>query len=123
MSHIVTIKTEVRDAVAVRAACNRLSLAEPTQGKTKLFSGEVEGMAVKLPEWSYPVVCELTTGKLHYDNFKGRWGDQKHLDRFLQAYAVEKAKLEARNRGHSVTEQSLSDGSIKLTVQVTGGAA
>ena len=123
MSHIVTIKTEVRDAVAVRAACNRLSLAEPTQGKTKLFSGEVEGLAVQLPEWSYPVVCELATGQLHYDNFKGRWGDQKHLDRFLQAYAVEKAKLEARNRGHSVTEQSLSDGSIKLTVQVIGGAA
>jgi len=123
MSHIVTIKTEVRDAVAVRAACHRLSLAEPTQGKTKLFSGEVEGLAVKLPEWSYPVVCKLTTGQLHYDNFNGRWGDQKHLDRFLQAYAVEKAKLEARNRGHSVTEQPLSDGSIKLTVQVTGGAA
>jgi len=123
MSHIVTIKTEVRDAVAVRAACNRLSLAMPFQGKTKLFSGEVEGLAVQLPEWSYPVVCELATGQLHYDNFKGRWGDQKHLDRFLQAYAVEKAKLEARNRGHSVTEQSLSDGSIKLTVQVIGGAA
>lgn len=123
MSHIVTIKTEVRDAVAVRAACHRLSLPEPTQGKTKLFSGEVEGLAVQLPEWSYPVVCSLVTGQLHYDNFNGRWGDQKHLDRFLQAYAVEKAKLEARNRGHSVTEQPLSDGSIKLTVQVTGGAA
>ena len=123
MSHIVTIKTEVRDAVAVRAACHRLSLAEPVHGKTKLFSGEVEGLAVKLPEWSYPVVCELATGQLHYDNFNGRWGDQKYLDRFLQAYAVEKAKLEARRRGHSVTEQSLSDGSIKLTVQVTGGAA
>ncbi len=123
MSHIVTIKTEVRDTVAVRAACHRLSLAEPVQGKTKLFSGEVEGLAVQLPDWTYPVVCELTTGQLHFDNFKGRWGDQKHLDRLLQAYAVEKAKLEARNRGHSVTEQSLSDGSIKLTVQVTGGAA
>ncbi len=123
MRHIVTIKTEVRDAVAVRAACHRLSLPQAAQGKTKLFSGEVEGLAVQLPEWSYPVVCELATGQLHYDNFKGRWGDQIHLDRFLQAYAVEKAKLEARNRGHSVTEQSLSDGSIKLTVQVTGGAA
>ncbi len=123
MSHIVTIKTEVRDAVAVRAACHRLSLAEPIQGKTKLFSGKVEGLAVKLPEWYYPVACELATGQLHYDNFNGRWGDQKHLNRFLQAYAVEKAKLEARSKGHSVTEQPLSDGSIKLTVQVTGGAA
>ena len=50
MSHIVTIKTEVRDANAVRAACRRLSLAEPVQGKTKLFSGEAEGLAVQLPD-------------------------------------------------------------------------
>lgn len=50
------------------------------------------------------------------------WGKQAELDRFLQAYAVEKAKLEARKHGHTVTEQSLMDGSIKLVVQV-GGAA
>ena len=31
---------------------------------------------------------------------------------------VEKAKLEAHKAGHCVTEQSLADGSIKLTVQV-----
>ncbi len=123
MSHIVTIKTEVRDAVAVRAACHRLSLAEPVQGKTKLFSGKVEGLAVKLPEWSYPVVCELVTGQVRFDNFNGRWGDQKHLDQFLQAYAVEKARSEARRKGHTVTESKLTDGSIKLTIGVTGGAA
>ncbi|MEK6248501.1 MAG: DUF1257 domain-containing protein [Planctomycetales bacterium] len=123
MSHIVTIKTEVRDTVAVRAACQRLSLAEPIQGKAKLFSSEAEGLIVKLPEWQYPLVCDLASGQLRYDNYNGHWGDQKHLDVFLQAYAVEKAKLEARNRGHCVTEQSLSDGSIKLTVQVAGGAA
>ncbi len=40
MSHIVTIETEIRDAAAARAACHRLSLAEPAEGKTKLFSGE-----------------------------------------------------------------------------------
>ncbi|MEK6248954.1 MAG: DUF1257 domain-containing protein, partial [Planctomycetales bacterium] len=105
------------------AACHRLSLAEPTQGKAKLFSSEAEGLIVKLPEWQYPLVCDLASGQLRYDNYAGHWGDQKHLDQFLQAYAVEKAKLEARNRGHGVTEQSLSDGSIKLTVQVAGGAA
>jgi hypothetical protein len=123
MSHIVTIKTEVRDTSAVRAACHRLSLAEPILGKAKLFSGEVEGLAVNLPEWYYPLVCDLASGQLHYDNFNGRWGDRRHLDRFLQAYAVEKAKLEARRNGHSVTEQPLSDGSIKLTIQVNGGPA
>jgi hypothetical protein len=59
---------------------------------------------------------------VRYDNYNGRWGEQAQLDRFLQAYAVEKAKIEARKRGHTVTEQSLTDGSIKLTVSV-GGAA
>ena len=51
------------------------------------------------------------------------WGDQKELDNLLQSYAVEKAKIEARKRGHSVSEQQLADGSIKLTIQVAGGAA
>lgn len=123
MSHIVHIQTQVRDINAVRAGCRRLSLAEPVQGKAKLFSGEVEGLAVQLPDWIYPVVCNLSTGQVQYDNFNGRWGDQKHLDRFLQAYAVEKTKIEARTKGHLVTETPLSDGSIRLTIQVQGAGA
>jgi hypothetical protein len=93
------------------------------QGKTQLFSGEVEGLAVQLPGWQYPIVADLTTGQVKFDNFNGRWGDQQHLGRFLQAYACEKAKAEARRRGHQCTEQTLADGSIKLVIQVAGGAA
>ena len=123
MSHIVTINTEVRDAAAVRAACQRLGLTEPVHGTVKLFSSEATGLAVQLPDWQYPVVCDTQTGEVKFDNFEGRWGDQKHLDSFMQAYAVEKAKLEARKKGHTVAEQQLSDGSVKLTVQLNGGAA
>ncbi len=123
MSHIVTIKTEVRDAAAVRSACDRLRLPPPVQGVHRLFSGEVSGLGVQLPDWRYPVVCQLESGQLQYDNFEGRWGEQKHLDRLLQAYAVEKCRLEARRKGHSLTEQRLADGSIKLTIQMNGGAA
>ena len=123
MSHIVTVKTEVRDAAAVRAACQRLGLPAPVQGTVKLFSGEAAGLAVQLPEWVYPVVCDTANGTLKYDNFNGRWGDQRRLDNFLQAYAVERARAEARRRGHTVSEQPLADGSIKLTIQVQGGAA
>jgi hypothetical protein len=122
VSHIVQIQTQVKDAAAVRAACKRLGLAEPVAGKTRLFSGEVQGLAVQLPGWQYPVVADLATGQLKFDNFGGRWGEQKHLDRLLQAYAAEKTKIEARKKGHAVTEQQLSDGSIKLTIQVQGGA-
>jgi hypothetical protein len=61
-------------------------------------------------------------GEVKYDNYGGHWGDPKHLDAFMQAYAVEKAKIEARKRGHSVVERTLSDGSITLSINV-GGAS
>ena len=120
MSHIVQIQTEVRDPVAIRAACGRLSLAEPVLGEAQLFSRSVTGWAVRLPGWRYPVVCDVASAKIAYDNFEGRWGDPLELGRFLQGYAVEKARIEARLKGHTVTEQSLADGSIKLTIQVGG---
>lgn len=121
MSHIVVIETAVTDAAAIRAACRRLKIDQPEEGTFKLFSGEAAGIAVRLRDWTYPVVCNLATGELKYDNFSGSWGEQKELERFIQAYAVEKSLLEARRRGHSVTEQPLRDGSIKLTIQVGNG--
>jgi hypothetical protein len=123
LSHIVTIKTEVRNAQAVRSACDRLRLSPPVEGTHRLFSGETTGLGVQLSAWRYPLVCQLETGQLLYDNYGGRWGEQQHLDRFLQSYAVERAKIESRRKGHSFTEQQLPDGSIKLTIQVNGGAA
>jgi hypothetical protein len=122
VSHIVTIQTQVRDAAAVAGACQRLGLPLPAERTVRLFSGQATGLAVELPGWHYPVVCDLASGNLKFDNYQGSWGSQTELDRFLQAYACEKAKIEARRQGHSVTEQPLADGSIKLTIQVAGGA-
>jgi hypothetical protein len=123
MSHVVTIRTQIKDAVAVQAACQRLGLPAPVQGTVKLFDGEATGLAVQLSGWMYPVVADLASGELRYDNFNGKWGTDSRLHEFLQTYAVCRATIEARRRGHSVTEQKLADGSIKLTIQVTGGAA
>jgi hypothetical protein len=121
VSHIVEIKTEVRDAEAVRAACTRLGLEEPVHGTATLFSGEATGLLVRLPGWAYPVVFDLSTGQASLDNYEGEWGDPQEFDRFVQAYAVERVKLEARKKGRSVYEQTLPDGSVKLTVTVGGG--
>lgn len=123
MSHIVEIKTQVRDPVAVTAACSRLGLPPPMEGTFRLFTSSETGLAVQLPGWNYPVVFNTAEGSVKYDNFGGRWGDPQELNKLLQTYAVEKAKIEARKQGHSVHEQSLSDGSIKLTIQVQGGIA
>ena len=122
MSHVVEIKTEVRDEAAVKAACVRLQVPTPEHKTVRLFSATATGLCVQLPGWSYPVVANLQTGGLQYDNYGGAWGEQKHLNLFLQAYAVEKAKLEARKKGHTCSETRLEDGSIRVTVKV-GGAA
>ena len=118
MSHIVTIQTQVRDPESIVLACQRLQLPDPEPGTVTLFSSTATGWAIQLPSWTYPVVCDVEQGRLHYDNYGGRWGEQQHLDRFLQAYAVERAKLEARKRGYSAIEQTLANGSIKLSIQV-----
>ena len=122
MSHIVQIQTEVRDSDAIGCACSRLGLDRPEQGTFQLFVESVVGLGVRLPDWRYPVVCDTNSGQVKFDNYEGKWGDRVHLDRFLQAYAVEKTKIESRRAGHRVTEQTLADGSIKLSVQV-GGAS
>ena len=122
MSHVVTITTEVRDPLAVAAACRRLGLPEPVQGTAKLFEGEATGLLVRLPGWLYPVVADTATGQVRFDNYGGSWGSQDQLNKFLQSYAVEKARIEALKRGHSVAEQALADGSVRLTITVGGGA-
>jgi len=123
MSHIVTIKAQIKDPVALAAACVRLGLEQPTQGTAKLFTSTATGLIVKLPGWEYPAVIDANAGQISYDNYGGEWGSQAELDKLLQAYAVEKARIEARRAGNTVTENLLADGSIKLVIQVgTGGA-
>ena len=122
MSHIVEIKTEIRDEQAIRAACVRLQLAAPEHKTVRLFNATATGLCVQLPGWNYPVVCETQSNAVKYDNYQGHWGRQEELNKFLQAYAVEKARIEARKKGHRVSEAKLEDGSIRVIVHV-GGAA
>jgi hypothetical protein len=115
-SHVVSLQTKLDDPAAVAAACQRLNLAPPQHGTAQLYSCEAEGLLVQLPGWQYPIVIDTLSGVARYDNYEGRWGAQEQLDRFLQIYAVERAKLEARKKGYTVSEQSLQDGSIKLNI-------
>jgi hypothetical protein len=122
LSHIVTVKTEVRDQAAIAAACRRLALPEPSQGTAELYSGQFSGLLVQLPDWLTPVVIDTSTGTIRYDNYGGGWGDEQHVHRFLQAYAVEQARIEARKKNYATTEQSRADGSIMVEIEVGGSA-
>jgi hypothetical protein len=116
MSHIVTIQTRVHDPAAIGAACRRLNLPVPVEGTARLYSGEATGLLLQLPGWLYPAIIDTLTGIVRCDTFEGRWGDPRELQRFLQAYAVEKCCLEARKKGLQVSEQTLPDGSIRLSL-------
>jgi hypothetical protein len=118
MSHIVSITTKVHDQAAIDAACSRLGLSHPQQGTARIFETDATGLLLQLPGWNYPAVIDTSSGTIKYDNYNGAWGDQNQMAKFLQSYAVEKAKIEARKKGHTVTEQVLPSGSIKLSIQV-----
>lgn len=116
MSHIVSIQTRVHDRAAITAACARLGLKAPAEGTADLFSGSASGLLVHFRDWQYPAVIDTLTGTIRYDNFGGAWGSQEHLSQFLKTYAVEKVKLEARKRGHTVNEHAQADGSVRLQI-------
>ena len=117
MSHIVTIEVEVRDLEAIRKTCRRMKLEEPCHGKATLFQKNVQGTLVRLPFWKFPIVIDLQTGKIQYDNYKGKWGNQGELNKFLMFYGAEKAKLEAEKQGHVCTETVLDNGHLKIQIQ------
>jgi len=122
LSHIVTVRTEVRDPAAVAAACRRLAIDEPVEGTAQLYSGQASGLLVRLPDWLYPVVIDTASGTVRYDNYGGAWGDEQHLHRFLQMYAVERARAEARKKNFATSEKAMADGSILVEIEIGGPA-
>ncbi|QDT14207.1 DUF1257 domain-containing protein [Alienimonas californiensis] len=122
MSHIVTVAAKATDPAALAAACRRLKLPPPQTETVTFFDRSVRtGSTVRPPGFVYPIVCDTDSGDLYHDTYEGRWGSEAFVGRLLQAYAVEKTKLQAKARGHRCTETALADGSVRLTV--TAGAA
>jgi len=45
------------------------ALPEPAMGTAQLYSGQAEGLLVRLPDWPYPIVIDPATGTIRYDNY------------------------------------------------------
>lgn len=117
MSHTVTIKTQFKDEAALAAACKELGLLAPVRGVDHLFAEKnLSGLIVRLPGWQYPVIVNTSTGEAKFDNYNGKWGAKKELDRLTQIYAVHKATIEAKRLGYQVARQPGRAGAIQLRV-------
>lgn len=104
MSNLVKVQTQVTDEEILKLTCTMLQLPAPKSGQHTVYSQRVQGLAVQLPRWNYPVVFDLAERRCVYDNYEGHWGDIKELRTFTQRYAAEAAKSAAVAAGHLVEE-------------------
>lgn len=118
MSHINVVKVQMKNEDAVMAAAKHLGLTVLGRQKFNLYEGAVEGLGLKLEGWRYPVVLDLETGEVKYDNYNGSWGDQIQLDRLVQRYGVECARLEAEMHGYQYQETLLPNGDVEVELLV-----
>jgi len=144
MSHVVTIKCELRDLAAIEAACKRLGWTFKRDQKTFEWFGEWMNdyaaadaayvamdmkpeeygkcnHAIGVPGAKYEIGLIARDGKFIpvFDNWSSgglkKLTAANGLNGFIQAYSVEKSKNELRRKGYSPVEQTRSDGSIVIT--------
>jgi len=139
MSHISKIELEIMDLSVLRQACGRLGLEFVKDQRTYAWYGRWVGdtplpedvsidelgrcdHAITAPGASYEigVVRKGKSYRLIWDYYQAG-GLNKVIGKdgglLKQAYAVEKAKLEARRKGYSVTETATDTG-LRLHVRL-----
>lgn len=141
MSHLTTIKGEVRDLELLEKTCERLGYPKPRYvTKYQMFDGStVDGHAVNLPGWQKPVVFDIESGKVHFDNYSpytnpehpqvlsgekrlgedGRWGAISKLDRFVDEYQLQAILETAQQEGHEVEVQRTEE-EIHFQIHIPG---
>lgn len=110
MSHITKRATALKDADAIKKACKRIPDTEIIQTANR------HTLQVKFKDWLNPITIDTRTGECEFDNWDGRWGDEKLLDKLRQGYAVEAAAAQAAREGRHLEEFELEDGSIKCVI-------
>jgi len=124
MSHISKIELEVNDLGTLGRVCSRLGLELIKGQKTFKWFGREDGKcdhAIKVPGANYEIgvikagnAFELKCD--YYDPIIGKAiGRTGGL--LKQAYAVERAKAEARRKGYTVIEK-MTDSRIRLQVRM-----
>jgi hypothetical protein len=123
MSHISTIELEVKDLGILGQACSKVGLELVKGQKTHKWYGRDSHCdhAIKVTGAHYEIGVVQKDGQYElkcdfYDrNIEQAIGKQGGL--LKQAYAVEKARVEARRKGYSVLEKRIDTG-IRLHVRV-----
>ena len=151
MSHICTLKVELRDLAAIKAACQRMGWQLRQGQATFRWYGRYIGdypdfekrlrslginpadygkctHAIRVPGADYEIGLVQQGNKFVplWDNYRPGGLQALTADNgmagFYQAYVLEKSKLEARRKGLPTREVKQKDGSIKLVIEQRGAA-
>ncbi|MEQ2010125.1 MAG: DUF1257 domain-containing protein [Limisphaerales bacterium] len=122
MSHFTTIKTQIKDITALRAAVSELGLqllanteargyiSNKTKGDFVLrLKGPYDVALNQQPDGTFGLTTDWWDG--HVEREVGQ-----NFGRLLQLYGVQKATLEAKKKGMTVLRRSQPNGSIKLVL-------
>ena len=120
MSHFTTIKTQIKDITALRAAVQELGLTLLPQAEARGYAtqklkadyvirlqGPYDITLQHQPDGAYGLTTDWWEG--HVAREVG-----PNCGRLLQLYGVHKATAEARRKGYSVLRKSQPNGGIKL---------
>jgi hypothetical protein len=122
MSHFTTIKTQIKDTNALRAACTELGFRllenAPARGYANStrhgdyviqLAGPYDIAVERNPDGTYGLTTDWWQG--HVEKEVGA-----NFGKLLQLYGVHKTTMEARKKGLSVMRRTKTDGSIKLVL-------
>src|ERR1035441_5550615 len=122
MSHFTEIKTQIKDIVALRLACQEmgLTLLQNTEARG-YYENKIRGDYVvqlkgpydialnKQPDGTFGLTADIWNGHVEKEVGQG-------YGKLLKLYGVHKATIEARKRGLSVLRRQQQNGSIKLVL-------
>ncbi|MDD2708127.1 MAG: DUF1257 domain-containing protein [Verrucomicrobiae bacterium] len=112
MSHFVTVNTQIKDITALRTACEEMGLALIANAEARGFSThKTRGDYIIKLKGPYDIALNKQKDGA-YGLTTDWWGSYvekevgKNYGRLLQLYAVHKATIEARKKGHLVKRQT-----------------
>lgn len=119
MSHFTKIATKIKDKEALQAAVSKMGFTLKENAQARYYYGsEMADLVVKLPG-KYDIALNINNDSydVKADMYKGEVSKYvgENAGTLFQQYSVEKVKIEAYQKGLSVTEIE-EDGKIILTL-------
>jgi hypothetical protein len=122
MSHFTEIKTQIKDIVALRLACQELGITLLQNVEARgYYENKTKGDYVIRLKGPYDIALNQQkdgTFGLTADLWQGHVEKEvgQGYGKLLQLYGVHKATIEARKKGLSVLRKQQANGSIKLVL-------